>query len=50
MNTPQLHSDLLPAIDTEALSMKTLSHPPRILLLYGSNRDVSYSRLAVLEA
>lgn len=50
MNTPQLHSDLFPAIDTEALAMKPLSHPPRILLLYGSNRDVSYSRLAVLEA
>ena len=50
MNTPQLHSDLLPAIDTETLAMKPLSHSPRILLLYGSNRDVSYSRLAVLEA
>lgn len=27
-----------------------LDHPPRILLLYGSNRERSYSRLAVLEA
>jgi arsenic resistance protein ArsH len=27
-----------------------LDHPPRILLLYGSNRERSYSRLAVMEA
>ncbi len=29
---------------------KELDHPPRILLLYGSNRERSYSRLAVMEA
>lgn len=28
----------------------TLAHPPRILLMYGSNRERSYSRLAVEEA
>ena len=50
MNMPQLHTDLLSPADTDALAMKTLPHPPRILLLYGSNRDVSYSRLVVLEA
>ncbi len=36
---------------TEALGIKaTSSHPPRILLLYGSLRERSYSKLLVLEA
>lgn len=48
--------DYLPALDlrhavrSPALSLGPLDHPPRILLLYGSLRDVSYSRLAVEEA
>ena len=48
--------DNLPALDrrhavtSPALGLGPLDHPPRILLLYGSLRDVSYSRLAVEEA
>ena len=48
--------DHLPALDrryiTErpALDLGPLDHPPRILLLYGSLRATSYSRLAVEEA
>lgn len=34
----------------EKIQAQNLSHPVRILLLYGSNRERSYSRLAVLEA
>ncbi|MCC5969242.1 MAG: arsenical resistance protein ArsH [Pararhodobacter sp.] len=49
--------DLLPALDhSRALKQPagglpgSLSHPPRILLLYGSLRKTSYSRLVVEEA
>jgi arsenical resistance protein ArsH len=48
--------DYLPALDPSyaierpALDLGPLNHPPRILLLYGSLRDVSYSRAAVEEA
>ncbi len=48
--------DHLPALDlrhasrSPAVGLGPLDHPPRILLLYGSLRDVSYSRLAVEEA
>ncbi|WP_158810902.1 arsenical resistance protein ArsH [Beijerinckia sp. L45] len=48
--------DHLPALDrrhaipSPGLGLGPLDHPPRILLLYGSLRDVSYSRLAVEEA
>lgn len=48
--------DHLPALDPAYLSvqpatgMASPSHPPRILLLYGSLRERSYSRLAVEEA
>jgi arsenical resistance protein ArsH len=38
------------AIDRPALDLGPLDHPPRILLLYGSLRAVSYSRAAVEEA
>ncbi|NUF22572.1 arsenical resistance protein ArsH [Acinetobacter oleivorans] len=34
----------------EQIQAQQLEHPPRILLLYGSNRERSYSRLAVLTA
>ncbi len=51
--------DDLPLIEPSALEPVNFSdyaaqgdslHPPRILLLYGSLRDVSYSRLAAAEA
>lgn len=48
--------DLLPALDRDvafacpARDLGPLDHPPRILLLYGSLRETSYSRLAVEEA
>lgn len=48
---PALHADQLPQIDVEAL--KTAGDPghrPRILLLYGSLREASYSRKAAEEA
>ena len=38
------------AIERPALDLGPLHHPPRILLLYGSLRPVSYSRAAVEEA
>ena len=38
------------AIDRPALDLGPEGHPPRILLLYGSLRDVSYSRRSVEEA
>ena len=52
-----MHDDL-PNIDPELLELPDLDrlglsarpeHPPRILLLYGSNRERSYSRLLVQE-
>ena len=50
MTHTNLISDLLPTPTFEQIQAKELTHPPRILLLYGSNRERSYSRLAVLEA
>jgi hypothetical protein len=38
------------AIDRPAIDLGPSGHPPRILLLYGSLRAVSYSRAAVKEA
>ncbi len=38
------------AVDRPALDLGPEGHPPRILLLYGSLRDVSYSRRTVEEA
>ncbi len=38
------------AVDRPALGLGPEGHPPRILLLYGSLRDVSYSRRSVEEA
>ncbi|AWM24040.1 Arsenic resistance protein ArsH [Sinorhizobium fredii CCBAU 25509] len=37
-------------LDIEALQRPFSSHPPRILILYGSLRQVSYSRLLAQEA
>ena len=43
--------DRLPALQSEHLHLPVIDgHPPRILLLYGSLRERSYSRLAVEEA
>ncbi len=50
MSLPNIDLDLLPTPNFEQVQARELSHPPRILLLYGSNRERSYSRLAVLEA
>ncbi|HEX7804006.1 MAG TPA: arsenical resistance protein ArsH [Pseudoxanthomonas sp.] len=52
-------SDLLPNVDTELFALPTLErlsppvrsiHPPRFLLLYGSLRKRSFSKLLALEA
>ncbi len=48
---PALVTAALPAIDTDSLRAPgSPAHAPRILLLYGSLRDVSYSRRAAEEA
>lgn len=48
---PNVAADALQPIDFGALKgLDDSGHPPRILLLYGSLRDVSYSRLAAMEA
>ncbi|MBO0343713.1 arsenical resistance protein ArsH [Roseibium sp. CAU 1637] len=46
-----MNEDLLPAIDEDQLfGAASLIHPPRILMLYGSLRQRSYSRLLTEEA
>ena len=40
----------LRAPDAQSLAAKSSTHRPRILMLYGSLREVSYSRLVTLEA
>jgi len=48
---PALRDDMLSPIDLQRLEPVTrATHPPRILLLYGSLRARSYSRLLVEEA
>jgi arsenic resistance protein ArsH len=48
---PNVDPDLLDLPDLTRLEPKRIStHPPRILLLYGSLRERSYSRFLVLEA
>ena len=48
---PQLDTSLFQPVDQQRLlPTERSSHPPRILLLYGSNRERSYSRLLTLEA
>ena len=50
-DTPQLDDTQFKPLDSAALTRPaTLTHPPRILLLYGSLRKVSYSRLLTEEA
>ncbi len=49
-DTPQMDKDAFRAPEMDRLSPPVrASHRPRILLLYGSLRDVSYSRLAAEE-
>jgi len=48
---PNIAADALQPLDVASLiAPGDDGHPPRILLLYGSLRDVSYSRLAAMEA
>ena len=48
---PALRTDLLSPVDDQRLEPSArAAHPPRILLLYGSLRERSYSRLLVEEA
>lgn len=48
---PNLKDEQFPGIDMDALmEAPRASHPPRILMLYGSLRERSYSRLATEEA
>jgi len=48
---PALQADLLRPVDFQQLEPTgRASHPPRILLLYGSLRERSYSRFLTLEA
>ncbi|MEP0941684.1 MAG: arsenical resistance protein ArsH [Rhizobiaceae bacterium] len=50
-DTPNLEEDHFRAIDSERLfSGEDVPHPPRILLLYGSLRERSFSRLMTEEA
>ncbi|OTG91899.1 arsenical resistance protein ArsH [Acinetobacter sp. ANC 3813] len=50
MSLPNIDLTLLQTPEFSQIQAKELTHPPRILLLYGSNRERSFSRLAVLEA
>lgn len=48
---PALSAEHLQPLDAERLfPVKRSTHPPRILMLYGSLRERSYSRFATLEA
>ena len=48
---PALHVDVVPQIDVNSLKAPDdPGHKPRILLLYGSLREASYSRKAALES
>lgn len=50
-DTPNILDPLLPGIDRDRLfAPPVATHPPRILILYGSLRARSYSRLAAEEA
>ena len=50
-HTPNLIEACLPSLDADRLfPEKRSQHPPRILILYGSLRERSYSRLVAEEA
>ena len=48
-DTPQLQADRLPQIDERLLFEKSGNEPVKILILYGSLRERSFSRLAAEE-
>ena len=51
MTTSNINDDVFKEIDIESLFSKNISsHPVKILILYGSLREKSYSRLAAEEA
>lgn len=50
MSLPNIDLEILQTPSFEQIQAKALTHPPCILLLYGSNRERSFSRLAVMEA
>ena len=50
MTLPNVDMNLIDQPTLEKVQAQALNHAPRILLLYGSNRERSYSRLAVMEA
>lgn len=51
LSLPNVQDDLLNAIDVEALTGPNAStHKPRVLMLYGSLRERSYSRFMTYEA
>lgn len=50
VDLPNLHADCVEILSTERLRATPSSHPPRILLLYGSLRERSYSQFLTLEA
>jgi arsenical resistance protein ArsH len=47
---PNIVADAFVTPEIEKLERNKLPHPPRILLLYGSPRERSYSRFLTLEA
>jgi arsenic resistance protein ArsH len=47
---PNINRDLFDIPDIARLHPPAPTHPPRVLLLYGSARERSYSRFATLEA
>ena len=47
---PALQGDHLHSTDLDALRPAFSTHRPRILILYGSLREISYSRLLAFEA
>lgn len=49
-DTPNINPEDLPVTDIDALGSLVSTHKPRVLLLYGSLRDRSYSRLMSEEA
>lgn len=47
---PNINTQFVDKPTFDKVQAKKIAHPPRFLLLYGSNREKSYSRLAVQEA
>jgi arsenic resistance protein ArsH len=50
LDLPNIDADAFAVPDTAALLATRISHRPRILLLYGSLRERSFSRFATMEA